>query len=137
MKLQLFLQLAGISHLGLIAAGALMPGVVGLTRHLALLPPFVQRLFWVYYAFIGLSLVAFGAMTFALAEELASGALLARAVCAFLCLFWTIRLLVAAWVFDLKPYLTNGWRRTGYHATNIVFAVFPIIYGWAALMGGK
>jgi hypothetical protein len=36
-------------------------------------------------------------------------------------------------VFDLRPYLTNTWRRTGLMAANIVFACLPIVYGWVAL----
>jgi hypothetical protein len=29
-------------------------------------------------------------------------------------------------------YLTNGYRRLGYHATNVVFAYLPIVYVIAA-----
>jgi len=51
--LTLLLQFAGLLHLGLLSAGLLMPGVVELPTHLAGLPEFIRRLFWVYYAFIG------------------------------------------------------------------------------------
>ncbi len=137
MKLTMLLQLAGLLHLGLLCAGALMPGVVGLRQHLAGVPPFVRNLMWVYYGFIGVSLACFGAVSFFLADALASGEPLARAVCAFFAAFWTARLLVAAFVFDLRPYLTNGWRRAGYHATNVVFALLPVVYLWAAVKGGN
>ena len=137
MKLTTLLQLAGLAHVGLLAAGALMPGVVGLRRHLAGVPPFVRHLMWVYYGFIGTSLACFGAVSFFLAAELSAGSPLARAVCAFLAVFWTARLLVAAFVFDLRPYLTSGWRWAGYHATNLAFAALPLIYAWAAWKGGR
>ena len=136
MKLTLALQFAGLLHLGLIAAGGLMPGAVKLRTNLTSLPPFIRRLFWVYYVFIGLSLVSFGALSFFLADALASGTMLARAVCGFLAVFWTIRLFAAAFVFDVKPYLTNALWKTGYQATNVVFALLPVIYGWAAFAGG-
>ena len=136
MNLVLWLQLAGLAHLGLIGAGARMPGVVELSKHLAALPAFVRRLVWVYYTFMGLCLIAFGSITFFLAAELASGLVLARVLCGFLCIFWLTRLLVATFVFDLRPYLTNRWRWTGYQATNIAFVVLPLIYGWAAIWGG-
>ena len=113
-----------------------MPKVVGLRRHTKTLPPFVARLFWVYYTFIAFSLIGFGSVSFFLAEPLASGAPLARAMCAFLAGFWTIRLIVAAFVFDVRPYLTNAWLRVGYAATNIVFTALPLIYAWAAWKGG-
>ena len=136
MKLVTALQLAGLMYLGLIAAGAMMPRAVKLRYHLAALPPFIHRLFWVYYSFIAFFLVSFGALSFFFAPELASGTVLARAICGFLAVFWTIRLFVSTFVFDVSPYLTNAFWKAGYHATNIVFALLPVFYGWGALAGG-
>src|SRR6266404_5347143 len=135
--LTLLLQLAGILHLGLLCAGLMMPGVVGLRTHLATLPSFIRRLFWVYYAFIGLCLVSFGCLTFTLASRLADGTVLARALCVFFAAFWTLRLIAATFVFDLSPYLTSIYRRLGYHATNIVFVYLPVVYLLAAWKGGR
>jgi hypothetical protein len=132
----LLLQFAGVMHLGLIAAGLLMPRVVNLRTHIATLPPFIARLFWVYYAFIGTCLVSFGALSLFGAAELASGTALARAVCGFLAVFWTLRLVAAAFVFDVRPYLTNDWLKAGYQLTNVAFALLPVIYLWAAVKGG-
>jgi len=73
MTLTILLKLAAVCHLGLIAAGALMPAVVDLWRHVRGLPPFVRQLFKVYYVFIGFILVSFGLLTWFCAEELAGG----------------------------------------------------------------
>lgn len=135
--LTLLLELAGTMHLGLLCAGALMPQAVNLRAHIAVLPPFIQRLFWVYYAFIGLCLVSFGLITVTFASILAAGGGLARAVCAFLAVFWMVRLIAATFIFDMRPYLTTRFRRLGYHAMNVVFIYLPIIYAWAALKGGR
>jgi hypothetical protein len=135
--LTLLLQVAGLLHLGLLCAGLWMPKVVGLREHLATLPGFIRRLFWVYYSFIGLCLVSFGLLTFTLAGTLAEGSTLARALCLFLAAFWSLRLLAATFVFDLRPYLTNGYRRVGYHAINIVFAYLPLVYALAAWKGAS
>jgi hypothetical protein len=135
MNTVLILKLAALSYLGLLAAGILMPGVVGLRQHLLTLPTFVRQLFWVYYAFIGLSLICFGLGTFFLADHLASGTPLARAVCGFLALFWSVRFVAGTFVFDLRPYLTNRWRRAGLAAANLVFTCLPLAYGWVALKG--
>lgn len=134
--LTLLLQIAGVLHLGLICAGALMPRAVNLRANLAVLPPFIRRLFWVYYSFIGLSLVSFGIITVTMAGTLASGSNLARALCVFLAAFWTVRLIAATFVFDVRPYLTNSFWRLGYHATNIVFIYLPVVYVLAAWKGG-
>jgi hypothetical protein len=131
--LTLLLQVAGVMHLGLMSAGLLMPKVVNMRAHLAALPPFLRQLFWVYYSFIALCLVSFSVITIVFAETLASGGPLARALCVFLAVFWTWRLIVATFVFDMRPYLTSTARRVGYHALNVVFAYLPVVYGVAAL----
>jgi hypothetical protein len=132
----LLLKLTSLTYLGLLAAGLLMPGVVGIRRHISSLPQFIRQLFWVYYTFIGLCLASFGLGTFLLADQLASGTPLARAVCGFLAVFWSVRFVVGTFVFDLKPYLTNNWRRTGLTAANVVFTCLPLVYGWIAITGG-
>ncbi len=135
-NLVLLLKFAGILHLGLLCAGALMPGVVSLRSYISALPSFIRRLFWVYYTFIGLCLVSFGLITFVFAGDLVKGAALSRALCLFFAAFWMVRLFVATLVFDLRPYLTTTFRRAGFHATNVVFAYLPIVYAWAAWKGG-
>lgn len=135
-NLTLLLQIAGVLHLGLICAGAMMPRVVNLRQHISGLPPFIRRLFWVYYAFIGLCLVSFGVLTVTFAGTLAAGSDLARAVCAFLAVFWMVRLVAATFIFDVRPYLTSGWWRLGYQATNVAFAYLPMVYAWVAWKGG-
>ena len=135
-NLTLALQIAGLLHLGLMCAGLMMPRVVNMRAHLAVLPPFLRQLFWVYYTFIGLCLVSFCIITLAFADTLAGGTPLARALCGFFAVFWTVRLIAGTFIFDLRPYLTSVWRRVGYHGINIVFAYLPVVYAWAALKGG-
>lgn len=129
--LELALKLAALTHVGLVAAGALMPRATGLWSETAKLSPFARRLFRIYYAFIGLCLFSFGIGSWIFAPELANGGPLARGVCAFLAAFWTLRW-VAAVLLDVRPYLVNGWWRLGYAATNVVFCVLPFLYAWAA-----
>ncbi len=132
MNTELLLKLASLTYIGLIAAGLLMPRVTGLWSEARKLSPFARGLFHTYYAFIGLCLVSFGLGSWIYAPELASGSSLARAVCGFLAVFWLIRLIAAIWVLDVSVYLTNGWRKLGYHATNVVFGSLPFFYGWLA-----
>jgi hypothetical protein len=132
-NLTLLLKIAGVLHLGLMCAGLLMPRLVQMRRHLAPLPPFIRQLFWVYYTFIALCLVSFSLMTVAFAGTLAAGGNLARAICAFFAIFWTVRLFAATFVFDMRPYLTNTYRVVGYHAINIVFVYLPVVYALAAI----
>lgn len=136
MNTVVLLKLAGLLHLGLMWAGATMPRTVGLRTHLATLPPFIRSLFWVYYSFIGLMLFSFGLMTWVYAPEMAAGEPVARGLCWFLTAFWALRMGVATFVFDVRPYLSTGLLRLGYHLTNLVFGLLVVVYAWVAWTGG-
>jgi hypothetical protein len=131
------LQVAGLCHAGLLVAGASMPKAVSLRRQLRGLPPFPRRLFYVYFAFIGMILAGFGVLTFSFAEEIAAGQPLARALCALMALFWSTRLCVAVFVFDVRPYLTNWFYRLGNAALNLVFVYLVLTYALALWKGGR
>ena len=131
------LQIAAILHLGLVCAGASMPKAVNLRAHLATLPQFIRRLFLVYFSFIGLVLVGFACLTFFFAPAMASGDPLARGLCMLLTAFWTLRLIAMAFIFDVRPYLTNWFYRLGYQATNLVFVYLVAVYALALWKGGR
>src|SRR5438552_614064 len=126
--LTLLLQAAALLHIGLICAGASMPKAVNLTANLKRLPSFIRRLFLVYYAFIGLMLVGFGTLTFVFADAMARGEPLARGLCILLTAFWGLRLIAAAFIFDVRPYLTNWFYRIGYHVLNLAFVYILAVY---------
>lgn len=129
------LKAAGLLHFGILCAGLCMPKVVGLRKHIAALPPFIRNLFWVYYTFIGACLIGFGLFTYCMADELAAGTTLAKAVLIFMALFWLLRVIVAVFIFDVTPYLTTKLMRVGYWCTNLVFGYFTAIYAIAAWKG--
>jgi hypothetical protein len=136
MTLTLLLRAAGLMHLGLLCAGASMPNAVDLRANLSALPAFIRRLFYMYFFFIGLILVSFGCMSVVFAPEMASGQPVARGLCTVMAIFWSIRLVAAAFVFDVRPYLTNWFYRAGYQATNLVFVYLLAVYAFAAWKGG-
>jgi hypothetical protein len=136
MKLITLLQIAGLLHFGLLLAGASMPKAVNLRQNLALLPPFIRQLFWVYFSFIGLTLVSLGGLTLASAPAMAAGEPVARKLCIFIAAFWLMRLVAAWFIFDVRPYLTNWFYRLGYQATNVTFIYLAAIYTWVAVKGG-
>ena len=134
--LTLLLQIAGILHIGLICAGASMPKAVQLRTHVATLPPFLRRLFLVYFGFIGLVLMGFGTLTFFFAQEMAAGVPLARALCVLMVTFWSLRVIVMTFVFDVRPYLTPWFYRVGHKATNCVFLYLLAVYAFTVWKGG-
>ena len=127
------LQLAGVGHFGILLASVQVPGILDWKSELAHLHPFLRRLFWVYGVFIVLTIVGFGTLSLMHAPELAGGGPLARGVCLFIAVFWGARLAVQCFVFDARPFLTNGWRKLGYHTLTGAFVCLTAVYAWAAL----
>jgi len=85
----------------------------------------------------GLTLAGFGSLTFLFAQAMAAGEPLARALCVLLTVFWTMRLAVMVFVFDVRPYLTNWFYRLGHQATNLVFIYLVAVYALTVWKGGK
>jgi len=127
------LLIGGALHFVILIASALTPRVLDWRTNLSLLNPFLRRLFWFYGCFIVLVIVSFGTVTLFHADTLASGAPLARAVCAMIGAFWLARLAVQFFVFDARPILTTNFLRIGYHGLTLLFAALVFIYGSVAL----
>ena len=109
------LVIGGVLHLGTLSAGALVPRVLDFRGQLKNVSGLLRQLVWVYAVFIFLTVVAFGAVSVTFAETLAGGTPLARAICGFIAVFWTARLVIQFFVFDAKPYLRNWFLKAGYH----------------------
>ncbi|MCB1237859.1 MAG: hypothetical protein KDM91_22530 [Verrucomicrobiae bacterium] len=129
----LLLKLGGLMHFGILIASALAPAALNWRENLAPLPKLLRQMFWVYGAFIVLTIVGFGTLTLFQAERLAAGDSLGRGFCALVALFWAARLGVQFFVFDAKPWLTRPLYRWGYHGLTAVFVALVAIYGRAAL----
>jgi hypothetical protein len=131
--LELLLLAAGLGHFAILCASVQVPRVLNWQRELAPLHPFLRRLFWVYGVFIVMVIVGFGTLTVLHAGAMASGEPVARSLCAFIAIFWLVRLAVQGVVFDARPFLTNAWLTAGYHLLTLGFVALVIVYGWAAL----
>jgi hypothetical protein len=130
--MKLLLLIGGVLHFVILIASALTPRVLDWRANLKALHPFLRRLFWVYGSFIVLVIVSFGSLTLFHADEFASGAALARSICAIIAVFWLARLAVQFFVFDARPFLTTTFLRVGYHGLTFLFGALVFIYGCAA-----
>jgi hypothetical protein len=122
---------AGIGHLCVLAASALVPFRMNWRTELASLSRLHRQMYWVYGGYVVLSIVAFALLSLLNSTELASGTPLARGVCLYIAVFWGIRLVLQG-IFDVKPHLTTWWLKLGYLMLSLLFAGFAAIYGWAA-----
>jgi hypothetical protein len=132
--METYLRIGGILHYCILLAGALLPFKLDWRKNLAVLHPFLRRLFWVYGAFITMTVIAFGTLTLRHGAEMAAGTPLARALCLFIGIFWAVRLMLQLFVFDARPFLTNWFYKLGYNGLTVTFIYFVAVYGAAALM---
>ena len=131
--MKLLLQLAAALQLLILIASASTPRVLDWRKNLAILHPFLRKLFWVYGVFVVMVIIAFAALTFRHADAMAAREPVARSLCLFIAIFWGARLLVQFAIFDARPFLTNWFYKTGFHALTIIFAFLTFVYGKAAL----
>ena len=99
---------------------------------LAVLSRLHRQMYWTYGGYIVLSIVAFALLSIAYARELASGSGLARGVCAYIAVFWGIRVVLQG-VFDVSEHLTTWWLKAAYRMLTLLFAALTLIYGWTAI----
>ena len=123
----------GVLHFCTLIASAMVPKTLDWKGELAKLMPFLRTLFWVYGAFIVLTILAFGLLSVLYPKELASGEGLARGVCAFIAIFWGMRLVVALFVFDASEFLTTWYFKVGYHLLTVTFIYQTVAYGYCAI----
>jgi hypothetical protein len=131
-SLILFIRLAGVAQTGVLVASALVPFHLNWRSELAHLSRLNRQMHWVYGGYIVLAILAFALISLFHAEELAAGSGLARGVCAYITVFWGIRVALQ-FVFDVRQHLTNGWLKLGYHVLTVLFVAFTVLYGTVTL----
>jgi hypothetical protein len=127
------ITLAGIGQLSVLIASALVPVRLNWRRDLQVLNRLQRQMVWVYGGYVVLSIIAFGVISLTNANELASGSRLARSVCAYIAVFWGIRLSLQA-VLDAKEHLTTWWLAAGYRLLTVLFLSFVTVFGLAAVL---
>jgi hypothetical protein len=123
---------AGIGQLLVLIASALVPIRLNWQREFQALSRLHRQMYWVYGGYVVLSIIAFGLISLVNAEELASGSRLARSVCAYIAVFWGIRLSLQA-ILDVKEHLVTWWLAAGYRLLTLLFLCFVAVYAAAAL----
>lgn len=122
------LKLGGAIQLAILIASVQVPRMLDWRNELAHLKPFLRQLFYVYGAFIILTIIGMGVISIAFAGEIAASPGLGRAFAAFVLIFWGLRLVVQFFVFDARPILTTPVMRFAYHALTVAFVAIVCTY---------
>ncbi|HVA48479.1 MAG TPA: hypothetical protein VNH11_19095 [Pirellulales bacterium] len=136
MNNEALLRMGGVIQLAILTASALVPGKLQWRAELGKLPPLSRQLIWVHGGYIVLTIAAMGLVSLCEAAQLADGSLLARTICGFVAVFWSVRLAIQWMLFDGRAYLTSRFFKIGHHSLTLAFAILALVYGWLALGSG-
>lgn len=122
----------GVGHFGILVASALVPFRLEWKKELGGLSRLHRQMYWTYGGYVVLSIIAFALISVTNAKQLAAGGGLARGFCAYVAIFWGVRVCLQA-VFDVKEHLTAWWLVAGYHGLTAMFVAFTVVFAWAAV----
>lgn len=123
------LLLAGLGHFLVLAASFQVPSRLGWAEELPRLRSLNRKLMWTYGAFTVLTIVAFGALTLFLREEMLRGDKAAVAIAAFIAVFWAARLGVDVFYFSHADWPPGRGVAVGHVLLVALFSFQTAVYG--------
>lgn len=119
----------GLLQLSILIASFATPLLLDWRTLLDPLPPLLRQMFWVYGAYIVMTIIALSLTSWFFPHEVAGETTLGHAIAAFTTLFWGLRFAIGLVAFDAKPYLTTRWHEFGYAILNLAFVLLTLLYG--------
>jgi hypothetical protein len=120
---------AGIVQLVIAAANIFIPQKLGYRENIAKMSPIVQQVFIVHAVYIVYVLLAFAAMCFLYAQELASGQGLGRFMSGWMALFWGPRVFIQRFYYSEDAKKLNRAADIGF---TLAFAYLAVVFAVAA-----
>lgn len=131
--LGVLVPLAGAGQLALCVASLAIPRALGWRAALAPLAPLPRQLFWTYAIYVAGTHVFFGLVTLLCADRLLAGGTLARALAAFIALWWGARLVLAFVGVERRALPDTPTIRWAHRALLALFFALTLVYGALAL----
>lgn len=126
--LQIGLMIGGWSLVALSVASFWIPKALGWREKLAGLTPLMRELWWTYSIYVWSSHVFFAVMALGFGDWLMSGSGAAMAMCAFMLLWWAVRLCLQFFGFDLREIEGNIINRVAKHLLTLLFMGLVVLY---------
>jgi hypothetical protein len=124
----LALWLTGIANFCVLGAGAQVPVRFGWRSELARLSPMNRKLMWVYYGFIGTTIVAFGILTLVFHDEMLRGERVALGLAAFMGFWWAARVAIDGMVFRHEDWPKGRFFVAGHVLLTTTFVAMTAVY---------
>ncbi len=131
--MHLLLILAGLGQLVLTAGSLAIPRVLRWQEDTAKLRPLTRQVFWTYAGYIWATNVSFGLVSLFAPGWLLDTAPLARAVGAYIALYWAARVAIQFFYFDRSDAPPGPWGKLAEVALVALFIFLALVYGALAL----
>lgn len=122
------LLVAGASQLALCVGTLWVPTVLRWREKLADLPTLERQMFWNYALYIWFTNLALALVSLR-PDWLLDGSPLAACVAGYACAYWTGRVLVQWFVFDLGELPTGGFHTVARVLMEVLFVALSVVYG--------
>ncbi len=119
--LEIGLKIGGGSLLLLCIGSIWIPKILRWKEHLAVLPPLMRELWWTYSGYVWSSHLFFSVLTLGFGEWLMSGSGSAIAMNTFMLLWWSVRLGLQFFGFDLTEVTKDRFNRIAKHLLTLLF----------------
>ena len=126
--LQIGLTIGGYSLVALCIASFWIPKVLRWREKLAGLTPLMRELWWTYSIYVWSSHVFFAVLSLGFGDWLMGGSASAMAMCTFMLLWWSVRLYLQFFGFDLSEVEASPMNRLAKHLLTLLFLCLVILY---------
>jgi len=127
--LQIGLWLGGGSLVTLCIASFWIPKALGWREKLAGLTPLMREVWWTYSIYVWSSHVFFAVLALGFGDWLMSRTAPAIAMSTFMLLWWSVRLWLQFFGFDLREIEGSRINRVAKHLLTLLFTGLVILYG--------
>lgn len=127
--LKIGLLLGGASLIALSIASFWIPRALGWREKLRGLTPLMRELWWTYSIYVWSSHVFFAVLALAFGDWLTSRTGAATAMSAFMLLWWSVRLWLQFFGFDLQEIQGSLANRVAKHLLTLLFTALVLLYG--------
>lgn len=125
----------GAFQLAVLGASFQVPKRLNWAEELPRLSPFNRKLMFVYGLFVVVTIVAFGLLTLLLHRSFLRGEPAAIGLALFIALYWWLRLIVDAVVYDTRDWPPGEDLQVGHALLNALFVFLALGYSAVALWG--
>lgn len=127
--LEIGLQSGGYSLILLCIGSLWIPKILGWKERVRALPPLMRELWWTYSIYIWSSHVFFSVLTLGFGDWLMSKTGPALALSIFMFLWWSVRLFLQFFGFDLSEVTKDKYNRIGKQLLTLLFIGLVTLFG--------